>query len=99
MLRRLNLKIITATPDEHDRQMATSQALVHFIGRGLTALDLKSQEISTPDYEALLRMNVLVQNNTWQLFYDMMRYNPYSNTLRKKFLRNIASIQKKIHKR
>lgn len=96
MLNRLKLKIITATPEEHDRQMASSQALVHFIGRGLTALDLRPQAIATPDYEALLKMNVLVQNNTWQLFFDMMRYNPYSGKLRKRFIRNIAKIQKKI---
>lgn len=96
LLKKLQLKIIESTPQEHDKRMAHSQALVHFIGRGLTKLKLVEQNISTPDYASLLRMNTMVQNDTWQLFFDMQRYNPYSAETRKIFLQELKQLEDKI---
>jgi len=79
---RLKLQIIETTPDEHDQQMARSQALVHLLGRALTKLSLGAQEISTPDYESLLNISSFVNNDSWQLFFDMQRYNPYAQQMR-----------------
>lgn len=92
ILKALKLKIIHTAPEEHDRQMARSQALVHFIGRGLQHLNLQSQEISTPDYQFLLRMNDMVNHDTRQLFLDMQRYNRFAKNIRQKFLRNLKKI-------
>lgn len=96
LLKKLKLEIIESTPQEHDRRMARSQALVHFIGRGLTKLKLVGQDISTPDYVSLLRMNTMVQNDTWQLFFDMQKYNPYSVEIRKVFLKELQQLENKI---
>jgi len=71
---------------------------VHFIGRGLTKLNLQPQPISTPDYASLLRMNSMVQNDTWQLFLDMQKYNPYAAKTREAFIDNLAEVQKQIKK-
>ena len=90
------LEIIEATPDEHDLQMARSQALVHFIGRGLTELNLQEQAISTPDYASLLAVNSMVQNDTWQLFFDMQKFNPYTKDIRDKFVQGLKKIEDKI---
>jgi len=98
LLNNFNLEIIECTPEEHDLQMARSQALVHFIGRGLTDLDLKEQQISTPDYHSLLRMNSMVQNDTEQLFFDMQTYNPYTAEIREQFLQGLKKVQTKIEK-
>lgn len=93
LLKKMKLKIIKTTPERHDEEMAKSQALVHFIGRGLEGLNLKDQLIATPDYQALLRMNAMVQNDTWQLFFDMQKLNPYSEKLRLNFLESINFLQ------
>lgn len=85
LFRSLGLAVISATPQEHDRQMARSQALVHFIGRSLETLDLKDQELATPDYRSLLSMNTMVHNDTHRLFLDMQRYNPYARECRRSF--------------
>ncbi|MDO8509866.1 MAG: prephenate dehydrogenase/arogenate dehydrogenase family protein, partial [bacterium] len=82
MLHRFKLHIFSITPESHDKNMAYTQALVHFIGRGLSALKLKPQTISTPDYQSLLNMNSMVENDTKQLFLDMQRYNPYAKKAR-----------------
>ncbi|MFZ2189884.1 MAG: prephenate dehydrogenase/arogenate dehydrogenase family protein [Candidatus Magasanikiibacteriota bacterium] len=96
ILKKLKLKIIQATPEEHDKQMAKSQALVHFFGRGLADLKLKKQKIFTPDYESLLKINDLVNNDTWQLFFDMQLYNPYAKKIRKDLLLALKKLDSKL---
>jgi len=92
----MGLKVLLTTPDEHDKQMANSQALVHFIGRGLAALDLHPQELATPDFQALLNINKMVVNDTWRLFLDMHQYNTYAKQIRKKFIHQLLQIEKAI---
>ena len=92
MFEKMKFKIIHATPEEHDRQMARSQALVHFLGRGLAELDLQDQEISTPDYQSLLRINDLVTNDTLQLFLDMQRFNPYAKEVREELIQALQKL-------
>lgn len=92
----LKLVVIETTPDDHDRQMARSQALVHFFGRALASLHLESQEISTPDYESLLRINSMVNNDTWQLFLDMQIHNPYTPFMRLTLRQSLADLDEKI---
>ena len=96
ILKKLKLKIIFTSPEKHDRQMATSQALVHFIGRGLAKLRLDPQEISTPDYNSLVRMHQMVNNDTWQLFFDMQNMNPFAEAAREKFIRSIDKLNKTV---
>jgi prephenate dehydrogenase len=91
-LKKLGLKIFRTTPKNHDRQMATSQGLIHFLGRGLANLNLKPQDIATPDYLSLLHIRDMVVHDTWQLFFDMQKYNPYVKPVRRKFLFNLMKI-------
>lgn len=93
LLHLFKLQIFNISPSSHDKNMAYTQALVHFIGRGLSGLKLKPQRISTPDYQSLLRMNSMVENDTKQLFLDMQRFNPYTNIARKKLLREMNKLQ------
>lgn len=92
IFKKLKLKIIFTSPRKHDRQMATSQALVHFIGRGLAKLKLRPQKISTPDYKSLVRMHQMVGNDTWRLFFDMQNKNPFAGHMRRKLLENLKSL-------
>lgn len=93
LLKKLHLEIIKTTPREHDKQMAKSQALVHLLGRALARLHLKPQEISTPDYQALVQINTMVNNDTWELFYDMQRKNPYAKNIRKALIRALQQFE------
>lgn len=92
----MGLSPIESTPDEHDRQMARSQGLIHFIGRGLEALQLQNQMLSTPDFQALLNINAMVVNDAWQLFLDMHRYNPHTRTVRQKFIQQLTALDRSI---
>ncbi|MBI4272742.1 prephenate dehydrogenase/arogenate dehydrogenase family protein [Candidatus Uhrbacteria bacterium] len=96
MLKTLGLVLIHATPLQHDKAMARSQALVHLIGRSLEPLRLRQQRISTPDYESLLSMQTMVRHDSWQLFSDMQHYNPYTRAIRKKLFTTLTSIEKSL---
>ena len=93
LLRKLELKVILSTPEEHDQQMATSQALIFFLGRGLSALKLQDQEISTPAYRSLIEIHDLVSHDTEELFFDMQRFNPYTQKIRSGLVEALASVE------
>jgi prephenate dehydrogenase len=86
------LRIIETTPDEHDRQIAVSLALTHFIGRSLSAFGATSLDIDTEGYKRLLHILGVVENDTWELFEDMHHYNPYAGEKRQAFIQAMLNI-------
>jgi prephenate dehydrogenase len=96
LFKKMGLQVFITTPDEHDREMASSQGLVHFIGRGLAALDLQPQDLATPDFQTLLNINTMVVNDTWRLFLDMHQHNPYTKQIRKKFIHQLVKLDQAI---
>jgi len=98
LLIRMDLNIINMSLREHDKCMARSQALVHFLGRVFAKLDLKDFEAKSPNYKALMKINNLVNNDTWQLFFDMQKLNPFAKDLRKNLIRELKALDEVINK-
>lgn len=96
LFNKMGLMVIGSTADDHDRQMARSQGLIHFIGRGLESLDLQPQVLSTPDFQSLLNINTMVVNDSWQLFLDMHRYNPHAKIVRTDFMKKLIDLDESI---
>lgn len=92
------LKLVEMTPREHDRRMASSLVLTHFIGRGLIASGAKPTGIDTEGYKRLLRILQTVQNDSWGLFADMNAYNAFAPAMRKRFLAALAAVDRKVKK-
>uniref|UniRef100_A0A7C4M0Z2 Prephenate dehydrogenase/arogenate dehydrogenase family protein n=1 Tax=candidate division CPR3 bacterium TaxID=2268181 RepID=A0A7C4M0Z2_UNCC3 len=92
----IGLDIIETTPKNHDLQVAKSLSLVHFIGRGLEKMDIKKQEITTLGFDRLLTVCETVSNDSWQLFYDMQKYNPYAKKVRSDLLKALDILEKEI---
>ena len=80
------LIVIEATPKEHDEQIATSLSLTHMIGRTLSKCEASPLDIDTEGYKRLLHILEVVERDTWQLFLDMHRYNPYAREKRLAFM-------------
>jgi len=89
------LEVIETTAEAHDRQIAISLALTHFIGRSLSAFGARPLDVDTEGYRRLLHVLGVVENDTWQLFKDMNTYNAYAAESRTRFM---AAAQK-IHQR
>ncbi|KAB2644243.1 MAG: prephenate dehydrogenase [Verrucomicrobia bacterium] len=85
----MGLEIISLTPEEHDMQSASMQALVHFIGRA-PMLTTPPGILSTPSFELLQKMVRSVTADSEELFGDMHRYNPYTHSVREKFLKELS---------
>ena len=90
------LIVIETTPEEHDRQIAVSLALTHFIGRSLSAFGADDLVIDTEGYKRLRHILGVVENDTWQLFEDMHAYNPYAEKARDGFMGAMKVIDDKL---
>jgi len=95
-LRSTGLTVIETTPEEHDQQIAVSLALTHLIGRSLSAIEAGQLTIDTEGYKRLLHILDVVEHDTWQLFVDMHKYNPYAKDVRLAFMRAVAEIESEL---
>ena len=85
-LKSKGLVVIKSTPEAHDRQIAVTLALTHFIGRSLDEYGAKALAVDTEGYQRLLHTLEVVTHDTWQLFADMYRYNPHAGREMRYFL-------------
>ena len=95
-LKALGLKVIVTSAANHDRQMAHSQALFHFLARGVALMKIKLGPISTPGPSRMFAEFQDVQNDSPQLFRDMQLENSFSAHLRHKLIRNLILIDSKL---
>jgi len=91
-LRSHGVKTIEATPEEHDKQIANSLVLTHLIGRSLIDFDAHRLEIDTKGYRRLLKILQTVENDSWQLFEDMNKYNRHAKETRETFLHSLKGV-------
>ncbi len=91
------LVLIESTPEDHDEQIAISLALTHYIGRSLSEFGAAPLGIDSEGYKRLLHILEVVENDTWQLFYDMHRYNPYAQEKRAAFMRAMQKINDQLN--
>ena len=90
------LDVIETTPEMHDREIAVSLALTHFIGRSLSKFGAEELRIDTEGYKRLLHILEVVENDTWQLFSDMNHYNPFAGEVRESFLDAMEEIKDRL---
>jgi len=90
------LRIIEMTAEEHDRLMAWSLALTHFLGRSLNELPLPDTRIATRDFQNLIQLTKKINRDTWELFEDMHRFNPYTREMRKSLIETMISLKEKL---
>lgn len=95
-LNKFGLKVIESTPEEHDHQIANTLLLSHLVGRTLLDFGAEKHDIDTLGYRRLLKILGTVENDSWQLFEDMNRYNPYAKEMRETFLKSMKDIIQKI---
>lgn len=76
--RELGLEPIVTSPEDHDRQMARSQALVFLLARSVRAAGLGSAEYATPSERWVGSAMRLVGEDSDQLYEDILTLNPYA---------------------
>ncbi len=87
------IKIIEMSPEEQDKLMAWTLALTHFLGRGLNGLPLPDTVVSTKDYQNLVKLMKKINRDTWELFHDMHRFNPFTKEMREMLLQSMKDLK------
>ena len=80
-LEKIGQKVVILSPEAHDQFLARSQAVSHLYGRINQKLKLKSTPIDTQGFKQLLAVQPIVVNDSWQLFADMFRFNPFAQKM------------------
>lgn len=88
----LGMKVVEMTAEEHDCEAACTQGLTHLIGRILQNLHLRNTIMATNGYCRLQDLVTQTGNDSWQLFYDLHNYNPYSEEMRQNLLKSFNEI-------
>ena len=91
-----SIRTIKMTPDEHDKMAASSQGITHFIGRVLNESGVRSTDINTLGFNELLGVIEQTCNDSWDLFKDLQKFNPYTNELIDTLVTTIKNIHKQI---
>jgi len=93
---RLGLSVQLMEPELHDRQAAFTQGLTHYLGRVLAELQLEPSRIASLGYRKLLEIIEQTCNDSWQLFYDLQQYNPYTRDMRDRLAASLSSVKERL---
>lgn len=92
----LHLRVIEATPEEHDKIMAYAQGLSHYVGRIMQQMRIPESELATKAYEDLLDMKRIQGNDSWELFESIMFENPYAPDVQRRFKRAMRKLDDRL---
>lgn len=80
----LGFSIIEMSADEHDKRLAETLFLTHYIGRSVIEAGFSRTEIDTLSFQFLMDAVESVRDDE-QLFADVYRFNPYCKDVAKRF--------------
>ena len=92
----IGLSVQSMDPELHDRQAAFTQGLTHYLGRVLAELELEPSRIASLGYRKLLEIIEQTCNDSWQLFYDLQQYNPYTREMRDRLAASLSRVKDRL---
>jgi prephenate dehydrogenase len=92
----LDLTIVHATPEQHDREMANVQALTHFIAKALVELDVKPSPLSTPSFDLLVQLTNILAKDSYELFETIQNGNPFAAGVRERLLTALTNLNARL---
>lgn len=98
-LEEMGLKVTVTTATEHDRAMARTQALFHFLSQGFSRMNVDADTLATPGPAQLLRAFEDVRGDSRQLFRDLQQMNRFAPAQRKKLLDRLVALDSSLTKK
>jgi prephenate dehydrogenase len=92
----LGVTVLRCTPVEHDTQVARTQFLTHFIGRGAIRAGINRLPLSTKSHDSLMDIVDVVGSDSMELFEDMAAFNPMVRPVRAEFLTALHEIDRQL---
>jgi prephenate dehydrogenase len=85
LARRLGIRLTVMTPLAHDRLMADTLLVTHYVGRLIRAAGVRERSWSTASYDHLKALVRIAGNDSGQLFVDMWKFNPLGGERARRF--------------
>ena len=95
-LETLELKVTVTTATEHDRAMARTQALFHFLAQGFSRMHVGPDTLATPGPAQLFRAFRDVRADSRQLFRDLQQVNRFAPAQRKKLIDSLTALDRSL---
>ncbi len=83
-LRNLGFEVVETTADQHDREMAETLFLTHYVAQVIAQGGFERTDIDTVSFGFLMDAVDAVRQDT-KLFADVWRFNPYCRDVVKRF--------------
>ena len=93
------LVVTVTTASNHDRAMAKTQALFHFLSQGFSCLDIDTNSLATPGPAQLFQGFRDVLGDSKELFRDLQQLNRFVPSQRKKLIASLIALDKQLSKR
>jgi len=97
-LKELGLDVVQLSAEEHDKLMAQTQAITHFVGRALAKVSPKDAPTKLKSHEKMMAAAQMVRHDSEQLFTDIETLNPFAKQERKKLLAELERMEKQFEK-
>jgi prephenate dehydrogenase len=81
----LGLRVVLATPGEHDREAAVVQGLTHLIAKALVRMEPLPSQMTTASYELLMQATEMVRHDADGVFTAIEQANPFAAEARERF--------------
>ena len=98
-LEKLGLAVTVTTATEHDRAMAKTQTLFHFLAQGFSRIRMDPDTLATPGPAQLFRAFQDVRGDSRQLFRDLQQMNRFAPAQRKKLIDSLTAVDRNLSKR
>ncbi len=98
-LQTLGLRVTVTTATEHDRAMARTQALFHFLAQGFSRIKVDPNTLATPGPAQLCRAFQDVLGDSRQLFRDLQQMNRFAPAQRKKLIASLTALDRNLSKK
>jgi prephenate dehydrogenase len=83
-LRHCGFTVVEMTPEQHDKHLAETLFLTHFVGQIVARAKFDRTEIDTVSFGHLMNAVESVKHDT-KLFEDVFRFNPFCEEVLKRF--------------
>lgn len=90
------IKTIVMSADKHDRMAANTQGVTHFLGRMLKEFGIRKTSIDTQGFKDLIDLVDQTCHDSWELYYDLQRYNPYTDEMIRNLVDAVDALNNKL---
>ena len=84
-LRKLGLEVITASPEDHDRELAVAQGLTHLIAQVLMKMEPLPSRMTTRSFDLLMNAVNMVRDDADEVLHAIEHDNPFAAGVRERF--------------